>query len=1166
MTANSAHKLTVLPVYDRVEDEQQCRARAGTVVDTDAVVTFSRLIDALAQSGVKNAAADAPWAGSRFASTAELAVVRRRVVEDARQATAPEHKTLLMARGLPRLLSGFFDACAEGRVEPTELSQFVRETPQTSSRLVLLAELYQKYRTLLCDSGLLDDTDRLRIAEEAAGDDVYPLPPLLEGVGQVEIRDIFDWTAARLTIVTTLANRLMRRLGPPERVCLQLPYSHRGQNLFHHMERALREMEGQTDVPIEVVFCALEESDRPPARVGSLLFQDDEVCEPSEVISFTATPGEEQEIRSVARTVLSLLRRGIMPDDIAIALRQPESDWRRLADQLDAYGVPWRYRRGARLSETPLFRHVNGLLEAVVDGLPRDAMVRLLTSAFSPRQILIEEPATSAGPPSALEDSDEGPVYATDDRVAAVLKAAGVRDLVTGAEGSRTGYHVRLQSYLARVRPRPTAIPAESIQGELFSPTGPDRHVRWYAQQERQVRAILSRVEALRALERDRSVTDWANSLARLLRQADFDPHPSLANDRMAAPSSATPTRLDQRTLSARALNQQSMLALERILRELAQSPESKHIALGPGGFRSLLSEIAQDVSLHPTGARGAAVAIVSIRQLTGAGYRHVFIPHVNEGSFPASPRIDPLFKDWERTAFNRWRRSKQPGQPVFSAFPIEEPQPDDERVPVRRSEETLLLALALGACKERAHISWSTRDPVGRPQLPSLFVDALQAVTAAVETTEGLEILPGADRLVTAAELTELSLCRAGLSLDGVDSEAWQHVARYGRDQTWWDDLANRCWTDLARTRFFESSDGDEQLRTSGPDTVEPDLWRYLGYVDEDALTDWLVKERLPFGPDKPASATRFERYGQCPARFFFQDVLGIQPDERVHEEMDASAKGTLLHEVADLLYDEVIATGAKDIAGFLQRIGDDSAREALLDQLMKDSVSKLEREKHFGHPQLLALAWRQLRQLLLQALDGWSKDGVELGGIPYAREWVFGYEGKNALEVPLGDGRVICFKGRIDRVDRLATGELLVTDYKLGKGKGPSYTKKIDAAGRHRVGFQLSLYALAVMQRFEDQPPSGVKVQYFGFGDRKTTELSWDTLSRVLGTLIPEPLGRDEELLEGELSLRAGVEAVVDGIFRGCFPAATRDCSFCDFSALCRVSNRVKNGGWSP
>ena len=144
MTANSAHKLTVLPVYDRVEDEQQCRARAGTVVDTDAVVTFSRLIDALAQSGVKNAAADAPWAGSRFASTAELAVVRRRVVEDARQATAPEHKTLLMARGLPRLLSGFFDACAEGRVEPTELSQFVRETPQTSSRLVLLAELYQE--------------------------------------------------------------------------------------------------------------------------------------------------------------------------------------------------------------------------------------------------------------------------------------------------------------------------------------------------------------------------------------------------------------------------------------------------------------------------------------------------------------------------------------------------------------------------------------------------------------------------------------------------------------------------------------------------------------------------------------------------------------------------------------------------------------------------------------------------------------------------------------------------------------------------------------------------------------------------------------------------------------------------------------------------------------
>ena len=1160
MTSNLGHKLTVLPVYDRVEDELQRRARAGEVVDTESVVTLSRFIDALAQSGLKNAGPTSRWAGRRFASPAELAVLRRRVVEDARRSGVPGQETLLRARGLPRLLAGFFDACAEGRVEPDELSAFVQETGQKGFRLGLLAELYRSYRDSLAKADVLDDTDRLRIAEEVARDTTYQLPPLLSGVSRLEIRDVFDWSAARLSIVVGLAKRLRSELGPPERVRLLLPYSHDGHNLFHHMERALREIEGHPDLPVEVVFCPLEDLDRPPARVGSLLFQETDQRELSDAVSFRATPGGLQEARSVARDLLDLLRDGVEPDDIAVALRRPEADWQSLADQLTTYGVPWRYRRGARLAETPLFRHVSGLLEAVVDGLPRDAMVRLLTSAFSPRRILLDDSSVDhALPPES--DDEEGPVYAADDRVAAILKAAGVRDLATGAEDGRTGYHVRLESYLARVRPSESTMATDPVQADLFAP---DRRSRWYELQQRQVRAILDRVDVLGNLVRRRSVPDWANSIARLLRHRDFDPRRSLGAARMAAPEAATPTQLDARTLSAQALNHQSVDALERVLRELAQSPESTHLTLGPGGFRSLLADIAHDISLNPTGARGGAVAIVSIRQLVGAGYRHVFIPHVNEGSFPASPRIDPLFKDRERTAFNRWRRAQQQGRPTLSAFPIEEPQPDEERVPVRRSEETLLLALALGACKEQVHISWSTRDSVGRPQLPSLFVEALRTATGAEVTSEPLEILPDVDHLVTREELTELSLRRTDVLLTGVGSEAWQQIALRANDSAWWAEVAGRARVELARSRFFEQPNGGEVLRTSGPDTVDPQLWRYLGYLDRGPLTRWLREDRFAFDNEKPASSSRFERYGQCPARFFYGDVLGLQPDESVNEEMDATAKGTLVHEVADRLYDEVIAAEAADLRAFLDRLGDDDAKERFLDRLMKASVARLHKEKHFGHPLLLTLSWKQLRQSLLAALDEWAKEGGAMAGVPAEREWKFGYEPENALAVPLGDGRTVCFKGRVDRVDRTESGELVVTDYKLGKVTSASYKKKVDEVGLHRAGFQLSLYALAALRLFEGFAPSGVRARFFGFKDCKSNELDWTRLRRVFADLVPDGLKSDDELEEGELSLQQGIRAVMAGIDGGSFAPATRDCSFCDFTAQCRVPNRIKNGGW--
>jgi len=143
----------------------------------------------------------------------------------------------------------------------------------------------------------------------------------------------------------------------------------------------------------------------------------------------------------------------------------------------------------------------------------------------------------------------------------------------------------------------------------------------------------------------------------------------------------------------------------------------------------------------------------------------------------------------------------------------------------------------------------------------------------------------------------------------------------------------------------------------------------------------------------------------------------------------------------------------------------------------------------------------------------------------------------------VRLDDGKVLRFRGKIDRVDQGPDGAMFVSDYKTGKGE--PYKKLRDAADPTQAGttLQLGLYAEAVADQFETGTVAthywmvNTKASHARYG-YEWTETRRDHLTRVLS-------------------------AISEGIEHGIFPAVPGDfqshygthdnCKYCEFDAVC-------------
>ncbi len=296
----------------------------------------------------------------------------------------------------------------------------------------------------------------------------------------------------------------------------------------------------------------------------------------------------------------------------------------------------------------------------------------------------------------------------------------------------------------------------------------------------------------------------------------------------------------------------------------------------------------------------------------------------------------------------------------------------------------------------------------------------------------------------------------------------------------------------------------------------------------------------------DRVLSPTSLEDYARCPRRYLFARELGLHTPFRpeANERMAEWDRGVLIHEILARYVGERIEGG---LPPSLER----------LVGIARERLALAEEEGRCGPP-VVASAERSV--LLRELRRFFEEDRLE----PVAVELAFGVGSERdaaengrgpdpeaperraqPVEVVSSRGRVVTFRGFVDRIDRDNDGTVVVSDYKTGRQSGLSKELKPDpvAAGTR---LQLPIYALAA-QAYLDTAEE-VRARYW--------LTSWNRSHPSLECRL------DDRLLT---RLQEVVELISGGVEAGVFPGVPGDeawspqgptfehCAFCDFNSMC-------------
>jgi hypothetical protein len=275
------------------------------------------------------------------------------------------------------------------------------------------------------------------------------------------------------------------------------------------------------------------------------------------------------------------------------------------------------------------------------------------------------------------------------------------------------------------------------------------------------------------------------------------------------------------------------------------------------------------------------------------------------------------------------------------------------------------------------------------------------------------------------------------------------------------------------------------------------------------------------PFTP-RPFSLSAFERYQDCPFKFFAADVLRLEEVPEDESTMSPRARGRFIHEVFQRFFEAWEGRGGGAIT--TERF--DEARALMADVAepllarLPDADAALERARLFGS----AISTGSVEIVL----------GHEAAAPVDVRERWLEYRLEGEFTLGLTDGKKVALRGVADRIDLLAENRLRVVDYKSGSAPNPARA------------LQVAIYALCAQERLRDRdggPWPITEAIYLAFSGKRSQ------------AHVVRPGDRDAE--ESLTAARTRLLGIVDRIARGEFPAQPQDeilCDFCAYTAVCR------------
>ncbi len=263
-------------------------------------------------------------------------------------------------------------------------------------------------------------------------------------------------------------------------------------------------------------------------------------------------------------------------------------------------------------------------------------------------------------------------------------------------------------------------------------------------------------------------------------------------------------------------------------------------------------------------------------------------------------------------------------------------------------------------------------------------------------------------------------------------------------------------------------------------------------------------VPRPLPMAPQLGVarlSASAYQDLRHCPYRFFALRQLGLKEAEEIEGELDKRDFGLWLHAVLKAFHDRL----HEDLSS------DASQRRALIDAAAVEVTQSMRLAEDEFLP--FQAAWPRVREGYLDWLAGHEATGLRFS------------EGERESAQPLGSLTLV---GRLDRVDRSGSDELMVIDYKT---EPQSVTRERTKTPLEDT--QLAFYAALL-------PQDTLRAAYVNVGEKDGTRtFEQDDVVEVRDALIHGIVDDLQRIAGG-----AGMPALGEGTV----------CEFCAARGLCR------------
>ncbi|NBC16371.1 MAG: PD-(D/E)XK nuclease family protein, partial [Bacteroidetes bacterium] len=434
-----------------------------------------------------------------------------------------------------------------------------------------------------------------------------------------------------------------------------------------------------------------------------------------------------------------------------------------------------------------------------------------------------------------------------------------------------------------------------------------------------------------------------------------------------------------------------------------------------------LLRELVAETRFGAEGPHPGALHVVPLSQAGYAGRDHLIVVGLDEQSMAQAANEDPLLLDRQRARLN---------DALGRQLPLRRQLPGAVRWTVLRA-----LSRHVGPLTAIT----STQDlAAGRSLEPSTLYRQLRALASEDAAPERAALVPSPD----------------ALALD--DGEAWLTALHPGEASE-------------------ESAPADSADDASAPRrhlaSAYPALGRGLRAQAARASEAFTVYDGLLADPPYPAldflseaydgsalSASRLQTLASCPFSYFVKYVLGVRPLDEDGIETDGwltpAQRGSILHDTFERFLHEL----------------DEPPTDDHWDALRQHLRARLDEEREqleAPHPSLDRAAERQLladARVFLRAEARSPRDArprfFELSfGFPPWKQ-THDYDRTGWYRLPLTEDCTFLFRGKIDRVDALTDGGLVLWDYKTGSSRSFSPSDPLGGGAT----MQWLLYACAL------------------------------------------------------------------------------------------------------